>query len=107
MGYYTYYKKNKETILNRAKEFYENNKEKLRKKTRNKYKELSKEEKDIKREYGRNRYHSTSKEKNKMLKEYQKYYREANKSKESWFFRKQCINFMDLTICAIFSVIYY
>ena len=70
MGYYTYYKKNKETILNRAKEFYENNKEKLRKKTRNKYKELSKEGKNIKMKHGRNRCHSTSEERNQRLKEY-------------------------------------
>ena len=45
----------KKAILDRAKEYYENNKEVLREKARNKYRELSENEKDIKREYGRNR----------------------------------------------------
>ena len=49
----TYYKKNREIILNRAKKNYENNKERLREQARNKYRELSDKEKDIKREYGR------------------------------------------------------
>ena len=57
-------------ILNRAKDYYENNKELLRERAKNKYRELS-EEKNIKREYGRNRYHNISEE-NKRLKEYQK-----------------------------------
>ena len=56
----TYYKRNRETILNRAKEYYENNKEILREKARNKYRELPEEEKNIKREYERNRYHNMS-----------------------------------------------
>ena len=33
-----YYKKHRETILNRAKGYYKNNKEKLREKARNNYK---------------------------------------------------------------------
>ena len=41
----TYYKKNKEVILNRAKDYYENNKELLRERIKNKYRELSEEEK--------------------------------------------------------------
>ena len=57
-----YYERNKEVILNRAKEYYNNNKEVLREKARNKYRELSENEKDIKREYGRNRYKNMSKE---------------------------------------------
>ena len=36
---------NRETILNRAKDYSENNKEVLRDKTKNKYKELSQEKK--------------------------------------------------------------
>ena len=40
-------------ILNRAKDYYENNKELLRETARNKYIELSEEEKKIKREYGK------------------------------------------------------
>ena len=79
----TYYKRNRKAILNRAKEYYENNKEVLREKARKKYRELSDEEKNIKREYGTNRYHNMSEEKKRRLKEYQKNYREANKSKKS------------------------
>ena len=44
----TYYQKKTkktETILNRAKDYFENNKEVLRDKTKNKYKELSQEKK--------------------------------------------------------------
>ena len=37
----TYYGRNREKILNRAKEYYENNKERLREQARNKYGELS------------------------------------------------------------------
>ena len=44
MGETTYYKRNRETILNRAKEYYKNNKKVLRKKARNKYREFSEEE---------------------------------------------------------------
>ena len=47
----TYYHRNREVILNRAKDYYENNKELLRKRAKNKYRELSEEEKNIKREY--------------------------------------------------------
>ena len=46
---------NREVILNKAKECYENNKERLMEQARNKYGELLEKEKDIKREYGRNR----------------------------------------------------
>ena len=76
-------KKNRETILNRAKDYYENNNKVLRDKAINKYRELSEEEKNIKTEYGRNRYHNMSKENKQRLTEYQKKYPEANKSKKS------------------------
>ena len=56
----TYFKRNRETILNRAKDYYKNNNERLREKARDKYRELSKEEKNIKREYRRSRYHNMS-----------------------------------------------
>ena len=56
-------KKKTETVLKRAKDYYENNKEVLREKAKNKYKELPEEEKNIKREYGRNRYKNMSEEK--------------------------------------------
>ena len=43
----TYYQRN------RAKEYYQNNKERLREEARNKFRELSNEEKETKKEYGR------------------------------------------------------
>ena len=43
-------------ILNRAKNYYENDKERLREQTRDKNRNLSEEEKNKKREYGKNRY---------------------------------------------------
>ena len=70
-------------ILNRAKNYYENNKELLRERVKNKYIELSEEEKNIKREYGENRYHNMSKEKKQKLKEYQINYREVKKIKNN------------------------
>ena len=45
----TYYKKNKDLILNKAKYYYEINKERLREQVRDKYKSLSEEEKNIKK----------------------------------------------------------
>ena len=47
----TYYQRNREVILNRAKDYYENNKELFRERTKHKYRELSEEEKSLKREY--------------------------------------------------------
>ena len=57
------YQRNRDIILNRAKDYYENDKERLRAQARDKYKDLSKEEKNKKREYGKNRYHIMSEEK--------------------------------------------
>ena len=54
MSQTTYFKKNIETKVNRAKDYYENNKEVLREKAKNKYRELPEEKKNTKREYGRN-----------------------------------------------------
>ena len=45
----TYYRRNRDVILNRARGYYENDKERLRKKARDKYKNLSKEEKNKKK----------------------------------------------------------
>ena len=51
----SYYQRNGEVILNRAKDYYENNKEVLRERerererARDKYRELSEEEKNVKR----------------------------------------------------------
>ena len=50
-------------ILNRAKNYYKNDKERLREQARDKYRNLSEEEKNEKRKYGRNRYHNMSEEK--------------------------------------------
>ena len=46
----THYQRNSETVLNRVKDYYENNKKVLREKVKNKYRELSEEEKHIKRD---------------------------------------------------------
>ena len=65
-----YYQRKIETILGRTKEYYENDKERLREQSKIYYKELSEREtmkelhtKDINREYGRNRYKNMSEEK--------------------------------------------
>ena len=50
----TYYQKNGE-VINRAKDYYENDKKRLREQARDKYRNLS-EEKNKKREYGKKRY---------------------------------------------------
>ena len=66
----TYYQKNRDVILNKVKDYYEN--DRLREQARDKYRNLSKEDKKKKREYGRNRYHNMPQEKKDRLKEYQK-----------------------------------
>ena len=58
----TYYQINREIILNEAKEYDKNDKERYiereRGRAKNKYRELSEEEKNEKREYQKNRYHN-------------------------------------------------
>ena len=76
----TYYQKNRDVILNRAKDYYGNAKERLREKARINIETYLKK-KNKKREYEKNRYLNMSEEKKKRLKEYQKCYREPNKSK--------------------------
>ena len=75
----TYHQRNRDVILNRAKDYYENDKERLESKQ-----EINTEtylkEKNKKREYRKNRYHNMSEEKKQRLKEYQKNYRETKKS---------------------------
>ena len=66
-----------------TKDYYENEKERLREQARDKYRNLSEEEKDKKREYGRNRYCNMSKEKKQKGREYQKNYHEAKKSQSN------------------------
>ena len=55
--------KNRDVILNRAKDYYENDKERLWQKARDKYRNLSEEDKNWKGEYGKNRYHNMPEEK--------------------------------------------
>ena len=62
-----YYQRNRETVLNKAKDYYEDNKEFLREKAKNKNRELSVEEKNLRREYGINRYKNISEEKNQKI----------------------------------------
>ena len=67
-------------ILNTAKDYYENDKERLREKARDKYRNLSEEDKNEKKEYGKNRYHNMFEENKQKLKEYQKKNIERQKS---------------------------
>ena len=70
-------------MLSRAKDYYENDKERLREQAKNKYRNLSEEDKK-KRKYGKNRYHNMSEEKKHELKKCQKRrYHEAKKSKNN------------------------
>ena len=48
----TYYQRNQDVILNRAKDYYENDNKRLRQQAKDKYRNLS-EEKNKKREYGK------------------------------------------------------
>ena len=63
----TYYQRNREIMLNRAKDYYENDKETLREQPRNKYRNLSEKDKEKKKEYGKNRYRDMSEEKKQKL----------------------------------------
>ena len=64
----TYYHKNRDVILNRAKDYYENDQKRLREQARDKWNNLSEKQKSKKREYVRKRYHNMSKEKKRKLK---------------------------------------
>ena len=70
----TYYQRNKDEALNKAKEYNKNNNKRLKKQAKDIYiyRNLSEEDKNEKREYGKNRYHNMSEEKKQKLKEYQK-----------------------------------
>ena len=52
----TYDQRNREIMLNRAKDYYTNDKERLKERARNKYRNLSEEDKKKKRKYRKNRY---------------------------------------------------
>ena len=70
----TYYQRNRDVILNRAKDYYENDKERLREQERDKYRNLSEEENNKKREYGKKYINISICQylRKKKLKEYQK-----------------------------------
>ena len=72
----SYYQRNRDAILNSAKDYYENNKDMLSKQAKNKYRDLSEEEENEKTKK-ENRYHNMSEEKKRKLKEYQKTYCET------------------------------
>ena len=67
-AYLTYYQKNRDVILSRAKGYYENNKERLRVQARDRCRNLSEEGKNKKREYEKNRYRNMSEEEKKKTK---------------------------------------
>ena len=71
-AYLTYYQRNQDLILNRAKDYHKNDKERLKEQARGKYRNLSEEEKNTKRKYGRNRYRNMSEEKKKKTKKISK-----------------------------------
>ena len=58
---WTYYQGNRDVMLNRVKDYYENDKERLREQA--KYRNLSEEENNKKREYGKNTYRNMSEDK--------------------------------------------
>ena len=71
-AYLTYYQRNQDVTLNRAIDYYENDKERLTEQARDKYRDVSEKQKNKKREYGKNRYGNMSEEKKKRLKVCQK-----------------------------------
>ena len=77
----TYYQRSRDIMLNRAKDYYENNKELLPEQEKNKCRSLSEDEKDIKKQYQKARYHNMSDDEKQELKDYQQKYREARKLK--------------------------
>ena len=59
----TYFQRNREVILNRAKDYYGDEKKRLREQAIDKYTNVSVEDKNKKREYGKHRYHNMPEEK--------------------------------------------
>ena len=49
----TYYQTDRDMALNKAKEYYKNNSERLKRQARDKYRKLSEEDRNKKREYGK------------------------------------------------------
>ena len=76
----TYYQKNRDVILNRAKDYYENDKERLREQATDKTETWLKKTKTKKENIQKTDIINMSEEKTQRLKKYQKNYREAKKS---------------------------
>ena len=76
----TYCQRNWDMILNRAKDYNENDKERLGEQARDKYRNLSEEGKNKKGEYGKKQISQYIWRKKQRLKEYPKNYRKAKKS---------------------------
>ena len=73
----TYYQNNQDVVLNRAKDYYENDEKRLREQGRDKYRNLSEEEQKKKDDMEKIDISICLK---KRKKEYQKNYRQAKKS---------------------------
>ena len=80
MSDWTYYQKNRDVILNRAKDYYENDKERLREQATDKTETWLKKTKTKKENIQKTDIINMSEEKTQRLKKYQKNYREAKKS---------------------------
>ena len=72
----TYYQKNSDVILNRAKGYYENDKERFREQARDEYRKKKRKDRIWKKQIPQ----YMSEEKEQRLKEYQKNYRGPKKS---------------------------
>ena len=68
----TYYQRSRDAILNRAKDYFENDKKRLREQAKNKYRNLSEEDKNKKRENGKTDTIICQKKKNRDLKNIKK-----------------------------------
>ena len=88
----TYYQRNRYVVLNRTKDYYKNDEERLRQQARDKYRNLSEEEKNKKREHGRNRYHSIP---------------EAKKTKTKRTSKKLTMKPKGLEVLCCFLIMYY
>ena len=68
----TYYQKNRNVVLNRAKDYYENNKDRLREQAKKNIGTYLKKIRIKKENMEKNRYRNMSEKKKQKLKEYQK-----------------------------------
>ena len=75
----TCYQRNRDVILNRAKDYYEDGKERLREHARYKHRNLSEEQKKNRENMGKWDTTICLKKKKQRLKEYQKNYHQAKK----------------------------